>query len=83
MNDESLVTCLPGSAVTEAHAAMLSPLERAMLQALAEGLSMGAVARRYGLSTRTLGRHMRMICDRLEARSPTQAVAWAARRGLV
>lgn len=62
---------------------LLSPLERSLLAGLADGLSMDAVARRCGLSTRTLRRHMRLICDRLEARSPTQAVAWAARRGLV
>lgn len=62
---------------------LLSPLERALLKGLAEGLSMDAVARRCGLSTRTLRRHMRLMCDRLDVRTPIQAVAWAARRGLV
>jgi DNA-binding CsgD family transcriptional regulator len=62
---------------------VLSPLETMMLAALAEGLSLEAVARRAGMSARTLRRHMRALCDRLGARSPTQAVAWAARRGLV
>jgi DNA-binding NarL/FixJ family response regulator len=61
----------------------LSPLEAALLQGLADGLSMNAVARRCGLSPRTLRRHMRSLCDRIDVRSPIQAVAWAARRGLV
>jgi DNA-binding NarL/FixJ family response regulator len=61
----------------------LSPLEAALLKGLADGLSMNAVARHCGLSTRTLRRHMRTLCDRIEVRSPIQAVAWAARRGLV
>ena len=62
---------------------VLSPLELTLLAGLADGLSMETVARRNGLSTRTVRRHLRALCDRIDARSPTQAVAWAARRGLV
>ena len=61
----------------------LSALELSLLAGLADGLSMDAVARRSGLSTRTVRRHLRALCDRIDARSSTQAVAWAARRGLV
>jgi DNA-binding NarL/FixJ family response regulator len=64
-------------------AACLSALELSLLAGLADGLSMDAVARRSGLSTRTVRRHLRAVCDRIDARSSTQAVAWAARRGLV
>ena len=61
----------------------LSALELSLLAGLADGLSMDSVARRSGLSTRTVRRHLRAACDRIDARSSTQAVAWAARRGLV
>jgi len=63
--------------------AALTALETQLLSGLADGLSMEALARRCGLSDRTLRRHMRSLCDRLELRSPTQAVAWAVRRGLI
>lgn len=62
---------------------LLTALETSLLRGLADGMSMDAVARRAGMSTRTVRRHMRALCDRLDARTPTQAVAWAARRGLV
>jgi DNA-binding CsgD family transcriptional regulator len=75
------VGCL--AAVPDPADARLSPLELSLLAGLADGLSMDAVARRTGLSTRTVRRHLRAVCDRIDARSSTQAVAWAARRGLV
>jgi DNA-binding NarL/FixJ family response regulator len=67
----------------EPSSSCLSAFEVSLLAGLADGLSMDAVARRSGLSTRTVRRHLRAVCDRIDARSSTQAVAWAARRGLV
>ena len=42
-----------------------------------------AVARRVGKSERTVRRRVRGICDQLGLGTSIQAVAWAARRGLV
>jgi DNA-binding NarL/FixJ family response regulator len=61
----------------------LSRPDLELLELLAGGLPLGAVARRMGTSERTVRRRVRGICDRLGLRSPIQAVAWAARRGLV
>ena len=50
---------------------------------LAGGLPLDTVARRMGTSERTVRRRVKGICDRLGFGSSIQAVAWAARRGLV
>ena len=57
--------------------------ELALLSLLARGLSTDLVARRLGLSERTVRRRTRTICDRLGVDTPVEAVAWAARRRLV
>lgn len=54
-----------------------------LLRLLAQGLPLGAVARRMRTSERTVRRRARELCDRLGVRAPIQAVAWAARRGLL
>ena len=54
-----------------------------LLGLLARGLPVEAVARRLGLSERTVRRRTRAICDRLGVRATIAAVAWAARRGLL
>jgi DNA-binding NarL/FixJ family response regulator len=55
----------------------------ALLALLASGLPTEAVARRLGLSERTVRRRTRLICDRLDVATTVEAVAWAARRRLV
>ncbi|PXY32609.1 helix-turn-helix transcriptional regulator [Prauserella muralis] len=50
---------------------------------LASGLPIEAIARRLGLSERTVRRRMRAVCDQLGFRTPIEAVVWAARQGLV
>ena len=63
-----------------------APLEEADLQVLrllADGLVLEAVAKRLGLSERTVRRRVRSVCDRVGVRTPIQAVVWAARRGLL
>jgi DNA-binding NarL/FixJ family response regulator len=62
---------------------VLSKDELILLALLSRGLSTDRVARRLGLSERTVRRRMRAICDQLEVATPVEAVVWAARRQLV
>ncbi|WP_342626674.1 LuxR C-terminal-related transcriptional regulator [Actinoalloteichus spitiensis] len=57
--------------------------ERQILALLAEGYLLDGIARRMCTSNRTLRRRIRGVCDRLGVQTPIQAVAWAARRGLI
>jgi DNA-binding NarL/FixJ family response regulator len=61
----------------------LSRPEVDLLGLLADGLPLAVVAREVHASERTVRRRLRAICDRLGFSAPIQAVAWAARRGLV
>jgi DNA-binding NarL/FixJ family response regulator len=61
----------------------LSNQDVELLKLLAGGLPLDAVARRMGTSERTVRRRVRGICDQLGLGTSIQAVAWAARRGLV
>ncbi len=54
-----------------------------LLQLVAEGLPLGAVARRLRTSDRTVRRRLKAIRDRLGVHSSVQAIVWAVRRGLV
>ncbi|MER7441470.1 MULTISPECIES: helix-turn-helix domain-containing protein [Micromonospora] len=54
-----------------------------LLRLLATGLPLETVARRTGLSERTVRRRVRAVCDRLDVAAPIQAVVWAVRRGLL
>ncbi|MEV4984200.1 LuxR C-terminal-related transcriptional regulator [Micromonospora sp. NPDC053811] len=54
-----------------------------LLRLLATGLPLETVARRMGLSERTVRRRVRAVCDRLDVAAPIQAVVWAVRRGLL
>lgn len=62
---------------------ILNDDELALLALLARGLPTDLVARRLGLSERTVRRRTRTICDRLQVGTPVEAVVWAARRHLV
>jgi DNA-binding NarL/FixJ family response regulator len=61
----------------------LSRQDVELLKLLAGGLPLDAVARRMGKSERTVRRRVRGICDQLGLGTSIQAVAWAARQGLV
>lgn len=64
-------------------ASALNAADIHLLGLLAEGLPLEAVGRRLDLSDRTIRRRARSVCDRIGVRAPIQAVAWAARRGLI
>lgn len=61
----------------------LTEEEIRLLSHLASGMTADVAARRLDLSSRTLRRRVRSICDRLDVSTPIQAVVWAAKRGLV
>lgn len=54
-----------------------------LLALLAKGLPLGAVDRRLRTSERTVRRRTKGICDRLGVSAPIEAVAWAAKRGIL
>ncbi len=53
-----------------------------LLRLLAKGLPLDAVARRVGLSERTVRRRVRDVCDRIGVNTRIEAVVWAVRQGL-
>ena len=57
--------------------------ERIILRLMAGGLPLDSVAQHTGLSSRTVRRRLRALCDRLGVAHPIQAIVWAARRGVV
>jgi DNA-binding NarL/FixJ family response regulator len=61
----------------------LTPREIEVLTALADGASNKAIARRLGISFHTVKFHVASILEKLDADSRTEAVAQAARFGLV
>lgn len=61
----------------------LSKLDVAILAELASGGSQSKVARHLGMSSRTIRRRLRQICNRLNVEAPIEAVAWAARQRLI
>jgi len=61
----------------------LTPRELDVLAAIADGASNKMIARRLGISFHTVKFHVASILEKLDADSRTEAVAEAARRGLV
>ena len=62
---------------------LLTPRELEVLTLLAEGLSNKAIARRLGISVHTAKFHVGALIDKLDAVGRTDAVAHAARRGVI
>ena len=85
----------PGEAATvalvsrEPHAAVdpadidLTPRERDVLLLMAEGASNKTIARRLGISVHTAKFHVGSLLDKLDAIGRTDAVAHAARLGVI
>ncbi len=62
---------------------VLTPRELEVLNLLAEGMSNKAIARRLGISVHTAKFHVGALIDKLDAVGRTDAVAHAARRGVI
>lgn len=61
----------------------LTPREREVLELLTEGASNKAIARRLGISVHTAKFHVGRVIDKLDATGRTDAVAHAARSGVI
>lgn len=62
---------------------VLTPRETEVLALLAEGASNKAIARRLGISVHTAKFHVGSLLDKLDATGRTDAVAQAARQGVI
>ena len=80
--DLALVPAPVGFAAGEGDA-VLTPREHEVLSLLAEGASNKTIARRLGISVHTAKFHVRQLLDKLDATGRTDAVAHAARRGVI
>jgi DNA-binding CsgD family transcriptional regulator len=67
----------------EPHGFDLTPREFDVLALLAEGASNKTIARRLGISVHTAKFHVGSLLDKLDATGRTDAVAHAARRGVI
>jgi DNA-binding CsgD family transcriptional regulator len=74
-------TAMP--AADPAAATALTPREMEVLALLAEGASNKTIARRLGISVHTAKFHVGSVIDKLDATGRTDAVAHAARRGVI
>ena len=61
----------------------LTPREHDVLVLMAEGASNKTIARRLGISVHTAKFHVGSLLDKLDATGRTDAVAHAARRGVI
>jgi DNA-binding CsgD family transcriptional regulator len=61
----------------------LTPREQEVLLLLAEGASNKIIARRLGISVHTAKFHVGQVLDKLDATGRTDAVAHAARKGVI
>jgi DNA-binding CsgD family transcriptional regulator len=80
--DEAPDLILSASDAVE-HEFELTPRERDVIALLAEGLSNKAIAQRLGISPDTVKFHVGRLIDKLDANGRTDAVAHAARRGIL
>ena len=71
------------AAPASAEAPLLTPREREVLVAMADGASNKMIARRLGISFHTAKFHVASILTKLDAETRTEALARAARMGLV
>ena len=67
----------------EPHGFDLTPRELDVLALLAEGASNKTIARQLGISVHTAKFHVGSLLDKLDATGRTDAVAHAARRGVI
>lgn len=84
-DEEATVTLVSRElpAVIEPDHIELTPRERDVLLLMAEGASNKAIARRLGISVHTAKFHVGSLLDKLDAIGRTDAVAHAARLGVI
>ena len=80
--DVALVSAAIVSALADGEVP-LTPRELEVLTLLAEGMSNKAIARRLGISVHTAKFHVGALIDKFDAVGRTDAVAQAARRGVI
>ena len=78
-----VVLVAPGMSATADPHAGLTPRELEVLVLLAEGASNKEIARRLGISVHTAKFHVGSLLDKLDATGRTDAVAHAARLGVI
>jgi DNA-binding CsgD family transcriptional regulator len=74
---------LPQSSAPGNPEAALTPREREVLELMAEGASNKMIARALGISVHTAKFHVGSVIDKLDATGRTDAVAHAARLGVI
>ena len=79
---DGLIVAAPFSPVGEAET-LLTPREVEVLALLAEGASNKQIGRRLGISAHTAKYHVASLLEKLDAVSRTDAVAHAARMGVL
>jgi len=80
---DALVVAVPGAATERDASIALTARELEVLALLAEGASNKLIARRLGISAHTAKYHVASLLDKLDAVSRTDAVAHAARIGVL
>ncbi|WP_198346377.1 MULTISPECIES: response regulator transcription factor [Nocardioides] len=73
----------PGFGEVQPPGVTVADTDLVLLSCLADGATLHEVARRLHISHRTASRRLSEICASLGVSRPIQAVAWAARRGLI
>jgi len=83
--EPATVTVVPGNrrGNVELHGFDLTPRELDVLTLLAEGASNKTIAKQLGISVHTAKFHVSSLLDKLDATGRTDAVAHAARRGVI
>ena len=79
----ALVARSPLRVASEACEFELTPRERAVLALMAEGASNKQIARQLGISVHTAKFHVASVLEKLDATGRTDAVAHAARMGVI
>jgi len=80
---DAVVVAPPGEGLQTVTDDLLTPREIEVLSLLAEGASNKAIARRLGISVHTAKFHVGSLIDKLDAVGRTDAVAHAARLGVI